>query len=248
MADRLRIQREGHPDAEVPLPPGLLQVGRNSACQIVIDHPEVFDQVATLECRGGVYFVQNLCPYDIFVGRQSCPPRTWGPWQTGETLRLSKSVSLELVADGAAPGAIAKPGGTTSGAEGSPAQDSEGRRKMIQLGVTLGCLALGGLLLTNGGSTSTPAVQVTFEELLAELNQTQPRNEILRDLLQSAWTIDLRVRKHGDRNDAIRAYHLLLDQKSVREAPVDTMSLYGRIKVFANHRIAALSKPNGSTN
>jgi hypothetical protein len=242
MPDRLRIQRIGHPDAEVELQPGTVQVGRNQACQVVIDHPEVGDQVATVECRGGNYFAQNLCPYAIFIGQQSVAPRAWSPWLPGETLRLSKSVSLDLVAVAETPGKKVKSAASAAD-DATSTPDGEGRRKLIQLVVTIGCLALGGLLLMSNDSDRQVggAKPVTFEELLEQLKQSQPRDKNLSNLLQEAWTIDLRVRRRGNRADAIKAYDTLLAYPEVRDAKSDRNSLYGSIKVFANERRLALS-------
>ena len=244
MAERLRIHTVGGPDAEVPLLPGPARVGRSASCQVRIEHPEIGQQVALIDYRGGAYFLQNLCPYDIYVGQQPLRPNAWSQWRIGDELRLTKSISLSL---SSGPAETAAPAAAVVAEEKTAAKTvSDSGRKMIQLGVTIACVVLGVLfLMADQGLNPSVETPDTFADLIAELNQNHPlrrSDEIIRDDLQAAWMLDRRANASEGRADAVGKYQSLLKTPEIRAASMDRNSIHSRIKVFAARRIAFLSK------
>ena len=71
-------------------------IGSGSGCQIQVAHAEVSDQALLLDIRGKDFWLQNLNPYSIYVGMEEVTPNAWSPWPIGETLQLTKSVSLTI--------------------------------------------------------------------------------------------------------------------------------------------------------
>ena len=246
MSARLEIRVAGQLVAEMPAPPDAARVGRGGGCDVRIDHAEIPEQAAQITSRGGAYLVQNLCPYDIYVGSQLVAPHAWAQWPSGQELRLSRNVGLLLTADAT----TAAPGKTPAAAGGSAPESSEkaeNRRKMIQLGVTIGCLGLGALLLLGDrGATTSTESEDRFEDLLKELREKKPpgpRDAVLQEYLQNAWKNDQRRKSSEGRAEALRYYRLLINEPDIAVAATDRSTLSGRLKIFAARRIAALSAP-----
>jgi hypothetical protein len=238
MSELVRIRAAGLPEMEVQLRPGSARVGRGAACDVRIDHPELDDYVAALDHRGSVCLIQNLCPYEIFVGPRSIPPRGWGEWHVGDELRLSRSVSLDLLSAQTTDAAPKEPSAPVEKKEPSP---SESRKQTIQLAVTIACLVLMALLalVDSGSGPSEP--EDTFPELMSSLKDKRgPNDKIIRDYLQTAWMLDQRQKSKDDREAAIRYYRLLINE--LRSYPMDRASEYSRVKVFATQRIAYLGR------
>jgi hypothetical protein len=244
MAERLRIQAVGCADAEAPLRGGLTRLGRGAACEVRIDHAEIGEHALSLDCRGGVYLVQNFCPYEIFVGQRSLPPQALCEWRIGDELRLSRSVTLTLRSDASSAAAPQAPRpATAEAAVPTPAADA--RRKIVPLVVTAVCVLLGIVLLMTDRGSSPAEPPDSFNDLLFALRKKQPQSQgdkIICDYLQTAWTIDRRQKSSQEREEAVRCYQRLLAEPDLRAAPLDRKSLYGRIKIFAWDRVASLSK------
>ena len=255
MTERLRIHRAGLPDAETPLKREPTSLGRAADCQVRIDHPEIGPRVATLDYRGGACFVQNLCPYEVYLGPRPVPPQGWAEWPANEELRLSKSVSLTRIVDAAVAGGAAAGGAAAAvpAEEISPAAAAAQKRKTwIQIGVILVCAVLGAVLLTTdrGPAYTQHDDFPTLIELLR--NQPQSRgvhdDNRIRDYLQTAWLLDRRCRANKGssahaRAEAIRFYHVLLSEpRLLLNDPLDDHDVYSRVKVFAEQRVAELSK------
>ena len=249
MSQSLRIHRIGQPDVDLALPPDLIQVGRSEGCQARIEHAEIAAHVATLDCRGGVCMLQNLCQYDVFVGTRTVPPRGWSEWRGGEQLRLSKSVCLTLFddsADSALPGDGGKIKGERSSAADAAAAES--RRKMIQLGVTVGCLAVGGLmLLVDWGTPPPTAVVYSFDQLAEELRAAQnPRDDAILTHLQVAYARENRGQRLHDpeqTREALHAYQELLnDNRLLAADSLEGDDVHSHVKVFVVQHVARLNR------
>jgi len=251
MAEKLLIHVPGLQDVEVPLQPRTARLGRDRGCEVHIEHAEVAPHAATVDWQGGSFLIQNQCPFDIYLGQQPLAQYAWAVWPAGERLQLTRSVSLTLVSDRAAtaatPGAGPSPEAADQSAEdATPSKkQSDGTKKLVQLVVIAVCVALAPLLLRDRSRT-LPESADSFQDLVSALKDKQPlteSDELVCNYLCEAWMLEQRQLNSEDQQQATRIYQLLMEQKDIRSAEMDRSSLYGRIKLFAAHRVAALEKP-----
>ena len=242
MSHQLKIQVAGLAPETVELTSGSSRIGREPGSEVRIDHPEVSAQAAVLQNRGGAMLVQNLNSYPVYVGSDAIAPSAWADWPAGQTLQLTRSVSLELV-DASEPTGEVK-----------ELDDEEARRKKtmstINLAIIIACCVGIVFLLTvdneGGGSkklkfTSESLVVELTEKIVAGQGQSQVENKNLRRYLQKAWSADQRL-ADKDPQRVVQAYEYVLYHPLVRNAPESDEELYGKIRKLTRSRLQVLKR------
>lgn len=210
-------------------------LGSASNCQIPIDHEEVSPQALLLDVRGDDFWIQNLNPYSIYVGMEEVTPNAWGPWTVGETIQLTKSVSLTIGEQVVEEGALAD--------EHDDGKLSLDAAKIAQILLIAICLVGAPLLLFSDKDEVGGVIdkRFNFNQVVKDLGPDAEQDiEYLtvRKYLQQAWMADRRFRRRN-KATVVRSYELLVNHRLVRENPDDRETLT-EIGDYAKRKLASL--------
>lgn len=222
----------------VPLVDNSGVIGSAADSQIQIAHAEVSAQALMLDIRGNDFWVQNLNPYSIYVGMDEVAPNAWSPWDVGETIQLTKNVSLTV--HKTAETARAKTGTAADGESGEV--KSLDVSKIIQIIIIVLCFIGAPILLFTKNDEVTGVIdkEFNFNEIVENL-QSKSKNieyDTVRKYLQQAWMADRRWRKKNP-NSVMKFYELLVNHRLVRENPDHDANLIA-ISDYAKRRLSDL--------
>ena len=213
-------------------------IGSSRACQIPIPHREVSEHALVLDIRGNDFWVQNLNSYPIYVGMDEVAPNTWSPWSSGETIQLTRSVSLTIVTEEDA----------TAEGDAAAAKKSEGDAKgfdfskWLQILIIIGCFTGAPILLFADKDEVTGVIdkQFDFNEVVRNLEsrKNDVEFETLKKYLQQAWMSDRRWRKKSPAT-VMKYYELLVNHRLVRENPTQD-EIVASIGDYAKRRLSEL--------
>ncbi|HMO85049.1 MAG TPA: FHA domain-containing protein, partial [Lacipirellulaceae bacterium] len=134
MSDVLIAQAEND-RWELPLRRESLRLGSVAGSDLRVPHSEVAPHAATLDCRGESVLICNNNEFPIYVGERRVEPNAWLDWHDGETVLLTRQVTLQL--------RRAKPSrGRGDAGEGAGKDASTGQlssRQMTQVAVLAPC-------------------------------------------------------------------------------------------------------------
>lgn len=233
------IDINGVPKApqRVMLNGGSATIGSSRGCQISIEHGEVSEQALLLDVRGDDFWVQNLNTYSIYNGMEEVAPKAWGPWAIGETIQLTKSVSLTIGEQVAVEVAAA------AGAEEKSGSFKLDGGKIAQIGLIVACLIGAPLILFSEKDDVGGVIdkKFNFNQIVEDLEFEASRNieyQTVRRYLQQAWMADRRFRKR--RPSTVRkSYELLVNHRLLRENP-DNNETLNEIADYAKRRLASM--------
>ncbi len=188
-------------------------IGSGASCQIPIAHAEVADQALLIDVRGDDFWVQNLNTYSIYVGMDEVTRGAWAPWATGDTIQLTKSISLligeqEDVVEGAVKGEASGSGGLDT-------------NKILQMVIIVVCLVAAAAILLNNPDETGGEIdsQFSFNETVKSLEDDYSGDieyTTIRRYLQQAWMADRRFRSRQP-TAVMKYYELLINHRLIRE-------------------------------
>jgi hypothetical protein len=213
-------------------------IGSGASCEIPIAHAEVADQALLIDVRGDDFWVQNLNTYSIYVGMDEVTRGAWAPWTTGDTIQLTKSVSLLIGEQEDAVEGEAK--GEASGSGGLDAS------KILQMVIIVVCLVAAVAILLNNPDETGGEIDrgFNFNETVdwLETNNDDVEFVTVRKYLQQAWMADRRFRNRQPAA-VMKYYELLINHRLVKDNPNDDENLK-EISDYAMRRLASLRFKN----
>ena len=163
-------------------------------------------------------------------------PNAWGPWTVGETIQLTKSVSLTINEQ------------LSEEEEAAGGKQEEGKTKLdgskiAQIVLIVVCFLGAPLLLFTDNDDVSGEIdkRFNFNQVVKDLGPEADRDieyETVRKYLQQAWMADRRFRNR--RPSIVRkSYELLVNHRLVRDNPDENQTL-AEIQDYATRRLAAL--------
>jgi hypothetical protein len=224
--------RNANGDTEsVDLADGKYRLGSRKGSEVLVSHPEVQENAAIIEVRGGAVFLRNLNPFPIYVGDEQIESNDQTEWRPGLTVLLTQSISLQIESL------------RQSASDRDEAEKAKRKRSMNQWIVIGICSFLGFYFLVSDSAPkdSTRQFQFSFNDLVKDLTE-KPASDyrLIRNYLTDARMADIRWGRENPKR-AISSYQLLLDERRIRDANPDEETLEGRIKVYALARVDDLS-------
>jgi hypothetical protein len=181
----------------------VLRLG-SEGCDICIPSVALAAHAATIEYRGGRYFVYNKTRASQRLNLQPLEPQKSAPWLPGQPLELAADVVLVLEIEGD-PGPAPRPAATeveTYDAEApaaagaaEPVAKSTGpsSKSIVQLGVTAACIAgCAFLLVMNNRQEKTTAKKAPEFAVVVQDNLESSPQQV--QLLQYARALQVRER------------------------------------------------------
>ena len=211
-------------------------LGSAITCQIPIDHEEVSEQALLLDVRGEDFWIQNLNPYSIYIGMEEVTPNAWGPWAVGETIQLTKNVSLTI-------GEQVTEEGTADAEATDESKLGLDAGKIAQIALIAVCFIGAPLLLFTDNDEVGGVIdkKFNFNQVVSDLKVDADEDiEYLtvRKYLQQAWMADRRFRQRN-RATVIKSYELLVNHRLIRNNP-DNNETLDEIGEYAKRRLASL--------
>jgi hypothetical protein len=234
---------DGNSVSQFPLNRGSSRLGSGAECEVHVEHGEVQAVALLLNLRDDAMTVGNNNPYSVYVGDRELPAGQTTAWPSGVPLRMTRSITVTFLANGAkTAAAAAKDAGPV---EAKP--ESSAKKKLVQICVILFCVLV-GITQMNKAPEVEEEPGISFEELRGRIDNTldqfkkDPAKsyewQTVRRLLQEAEYLSFRPSEFSPELK-IAAYQRVLDHPLIQNPKPETLE--SSIYQYATIRKAKLS-------